>query len=39
MVTLGDPVISASPMPPPGVNDANTRALAESSVVVATLML
>src|ERR1043166_89988 len=36
---LGEPVISASPIPPPRVKDANTRAPAESSVVVATPML
>ena len=39
MVRLGEPVISSSPMPPPRVNEENVRALAESSVVVATLML
>ena len=38
-VRLGEPVISSSPMPPPRVNDANTRAPAESSVVVATPIL
>src|SRR5262245_48168876 len=39
MVRLGEPVISISPIPPPRVNEANVRAFAESSVVVATLML
>ena len=39
MVRFGEPVISGRPMPPPRVNDANVRAFAESSVVVATLML
>ena len=39
MVRLGEPVISSRPMPPPRVNDEKVRALAESSVVVATLML
>ena len=36
---VGEPVISGSPMPPPCVNEAKTRPPAESSVVVATLML
>ena len=39
IVRLGEPVISGSPIPPPRVKDENVRALAESSVVVATLML
>ena len=39
MVRLGEPVISGRPMPPPRVNEAKVRAFAESSVVVATLML
>ena len=39
MVRFGEPVISGRPMPPPRVNEENVRALAESSVVVATLML
>ncbi len=39
MVRLGEPVISSSPMPPPGVNEAKVRAPEASSVVVATLML
>ena len=39
MVMLGEPVISSRPMPPPRVNEAKVRALAKSSVVVATLML
>jgi hypothetical protein len=38
-VMFGEPVISSRPSPPPRVNEANVRALAESSVVVATLML
>ena len=36
---VGEPVISSRPMPPPRVKDLNTRPPAESSVVVATLML
>ena len=39
MVRFGEPVISSSPMPPPGVNDRKTRPLAPSRVDVATLML
>ncbi len=39
IVMFGEPVISSSPMPPPRVNELNVRAFAESSVVVATLML
>src|SRR5438067_1403701 len=36
---IGERVISSRPIPPPRVNEAKVRALAESSVVVATLML
>jgi hypothetical protein len=39
MVRLGEPVISSRFMPPPRVKELKVRALAESSVVVATLML
>ena len=39
IVRFGEPVISSRPMPPPRVNEENVRAFAESSVVVATLML
>src|SRR6476661_8541682 len=39
MVRLGEPVISSSPIPPPRVNESKILALAESSVLVATLML
>ena len=39
MVMFGEPVISSSPIPPPRVNESKVRAPAESSVVVATLML
>ena len=39
MTRFGEPVISARPMPPPRVKELKTRAPAESSVVVATLML
>ena len=38
-IQFGEPVISSSPIPPPGVNEAKVRAPEASSVVVATLML